>query len=63
MRKLNLKKTTLGELKEKWGFKPLGYSQQKLFIRCNAKGDINCEVAPVYRAEELVGRDNVKVLE
>jgi len=62
MKKLNVKKTSLHELNEKWGFIPIIYSVfEPLYIRCNSKGEVNWDKAPVYTHEELIGRNNVKI--
>lgn len=59
-KKLNLKPTSNLELNEKWG---LNISLKgKLYIRCNAKGIVNWEKAPVYNHVELIGRENVNII-
>lgn len=59
-RRLFIKKTSNKELYEKWNFNPS--LMGALYIRCNAKGEINWDKAPVFRAETLVGRDNVIIM-
>lgn len=55
MNQLNVKKVTKSELSEKWGFYigSLIRSQFQLYIRCNAKGKINWDKAPVYNSQEI----------
>lgn len=56
-RNLNVKTTNKAELTKQWGIIPLGYSpSETLYIRCNAKGQVNWDKAPVYQAHELVER-------
>ena len=51
MKTLNVIKTNLSELTEHWGFRPsIG---GELFIRCNAKGEVNWDKAPVYKWSEI----------
>lgn len=59
---LNVKPTSNAELSspDKWGFNPS--LRGKLFIRCNSKGVVNWDKAPVYNADELFGRENVKII-
>lgn len=58
---INVKATTNAELTEKWGFNP----QQRglLYIRCNSKGAINWDKAPVYTAFEIYGRPHFKIIQ
>ncbi len=62
MRKLYVMETTREEVTAKWGIGELPTKGNYDFVRCNAKGEINWEKALVYSAKELVGRDNVIVL-
>jgi hypothetical protein len=57
---IHVKATTNAELTEKWGFNP----QQKglLYIRCNSKGAVNWDKAPVYTALEIYGRPHIKII-
>ena len=58
-----LKQTSNIELKQKWGFNPrLPVKNGNIFIRCNVKGEVNWDKSSVYNANELVGRDNVKII-
>lgn len=54
MKTLNVVKTNLDELEEHWGFYPglLNPSVER-FIRCNRKGQINWDKAPVYSWAEI----------
>jgi hypothetical protein len=59
---LNVKRTTNSEIAANW---ELDYSPGmtgELFVRCNAKGEINWEKAPIYRLEELLKRGDVNLL-
>ncbi len=57
IRTLNVKQTSHMELKEKWGFiPPIRSILSPIFIRCNAKGEINWKKAPVYELSELKGK-------
>jgi hypothetical protein len=56
---LYVKQTNNIELAEKWGFDFSPSFRGELFIRCNVKGEINWDKAPVYRLEELFKRGNV----
>ncbi len=57
-RTLNLKHTSHKELEKMWGFTPPPiYSIfSPIFIRCNAKGEVNWDKAPVYELSELKGK-------
>ncbi len=57
-KKLNVKRITKKELEEKWEMKLPLLKQDVVFIRCNAKGEVNWEKAPIYSAEELLLRGN-----
>ena len=57
---LNVKRTTNAELSGKWGFNPS--LRGKLFIRCNSKGIVNWDKAPVYNADELIDREKVNII-
>jgi hypothetical protein len=51
MKTLNVVKTNRYELEQMWGLMPsLG---GELFIRCNAKAEINWDKAPVYTWKEI----------
>ncbi len=60
MKKLHVKRVTIRELMEHgWGAAAAlavgGY------IRCNSKGEVNWDKAPLYTIEELIERNNVKI--
>lgn len=60
---LNVKKTTKNEIQQKCNTRlPLNWADD-LYIRCNAKGIINWDLAPVYQECDLIaiGRGNYKV--
>lgn len=68
-RTLNVKLTTLKEVTKKWGFTPALFPKETfgdllyptLFIRCNAKGHINWDKAPVYTSISLKEMSNYKI--
>lgn len=63
MRTLNVKKVTKKEVEQKWNDPlPIVWGNT-LYMRCNAKGEINWEKAPVYQPNELVERGNYVVHE
>ncbi|MBS1535331.1 MAG: hypothetical protein JST78_09655 [Bacteroidetes bacterium] len=58
-RTLNVKKTSVTEIAKEWGdtsLIPLHWTKVEIYIRCNAKGVVNWEIAPVYVASELFNR-------
>lgn len=64
-KRLNIKKTTPKELVANGWFIetiPFIWRFTPIYIRCNAKGKVNWDVAPVYPYTELIERDNVKVI-
>ena len=62
-KRLHVKETSVREIRSKWGdCIPKKWLGELLFIRCNAKGVINWEKSPVYSAEELIEKDNVKII-
>jgi len=61
MKTLNVKQTNNAEISHQWGMNTRFLGQ--LFIRCNAKGVINWEKAPVYSLGELLKRGGVKIID
>ena len=61
VKKLHVKRTTANEISKKWGFQYSG-TDSVYFIRCNAKGLINWDVAPVYRMGEILNHKNCVIL-
>jgi hypothetical protein len=61
MRTLNVKKTTKKEVMSEWGFAPLKRSDI-LFVRCNSKGEIKWDIAPIYEPIELLERGNYNII-
>lgn len=59
---LYVKKITRKELADAWGFDSFPSRSDSFFIRCKKNGDINFDTASVYQPQELVGRNNVTVL-
>lgn len=57
---LHVKPTTVSEISKQWRFTPPNRGMfdgtQPLFVRCNSKGVVNWDIAPVYTASELKGR-------
>jgi len=63
MKTLNVKPITKKQLEERWEMKlPQSFSNRELFIRCNKKGEVNWEVAPVYTKDELEKRGDYNIL-
>ncbi|MDR6844490.1 hypothetical protein [Flavobacterium granuli] len=61
MRKLNVLKVTKAKVQEEWGYiLPLIWPYH-VYIRCNSKGDVNWEKAPVYQKTELDNRGNYEI--
>jgi hypothetical protein len=55
MRAMTVMKTSYDELTEEWGKEPVIFNRtQELFIRCNNKGEVNWDKAPVYTWPEIV---------
>jgi hypothetical protein len=63
MRTLNVKKTTKKEVQQKWNTPLPIIWDDTLYIRCNSKGVVNWDVAPVFRPQELIERGNYVVHE
>jgi hypothetical protein len=71
MKTLNVKKTTRQELWHNWGFDPLisnttsplmqSMLKGEVYIRCNSKGQVNWDKAPLYHKAELDNRGKVKI--
>lgn len=60
MRTLHVKKVTGNELVANgW---PRGSWMNGSYIRCNKKGVINWAKAPLYHPDELIERNNVKII-
>ena len=59
---INVKKVTKKEVAECWNIElPFKWSDI-LYIRCNVKGDINWDKAPIYQPQELIERGNYNVI-
>jgi hypothetical protein len=63
MRKLNVKKTNKEEVMRKWDIAtcPVKWADT-MYIRCNAKGEVNWEVATLYQPNELIERGHFNIL-
>lgn len=59
-RMLNVKRTSNEELTKQWRFNP--NLKGKLFIRCNAAGNVNWDKSPVYNADELIEKEKVNII-
>lgn len=59
---LNVKRTTNSEIAANWELDFNPSLKGELFVRCNAKGEINWEKAPIYRLEELLKRGDVNLI-
>jgi hypothetical protein len=56
-RTLNVIETTISTITEKWGVAPLVRNRlAPVFMRCNAKGQVNWDKAPYYQLQDLVGK-------
>lgn len=54
---LSLKKTTVKEVQRNWGTTlPASFHIERIYIRCNKKGEINWDKAPIYTESEIKGR-------
>lgn len=63
MKNLNVVQTCFSEITKKWDVSiPLTYRYKELFVRCNAKGVVNWDKAPVYTRQELDLRGNYSVI-
>lgn len=61
MRKLNVLKVTKAKVGEKWGIGLPLIWPCPVYIRCNSKGEVNWEKAPVYQKIELESRGNYEI--
>jgi hypothetical protein len=66
-RTLNVKKTDIVEVESHWGFYPTIHGRpvgvQSIYVRCNVKGSVNWDKAPIYTACELLKRGNVNLID
>jgi len=63
MRTVYLKKTTVDEVKNNWGFEPPNvFTYGNIYVKSNANGGVNWDKNPIYTEEELKGR-KIKILE
>ena len=65
---LNVRKTSVKEVLKMWEMDssmiPLRLAlASEVYVRCNSKGFINWEVAPVYTKEELEKKPNYQIIE
>lgn len=60
MKTLNVKPVTSMQVTEKWKI-PMPFVGVR-YIRCNAKGEVNWDKAPLFTAEELIERNDVKII-
>lgn len=58
MRLLNVKEVTKLKLMRMWNMPVPKRWDDNLYIRCNGKGEVNWEKAPVYHLKELKERGN-----
>jgi len=61
MRKLNVLKVTKAKVLEKWGFGLPFIWPCPVFIRCDSKGKVNWEKAPICQKIELEQRGNYQI--
>lgn len=57
---LRVKKTSNSELSEKWNM--FVNINSELYVRCNCKGQVNWDKTVVYRASELIEKNNVIIV-
>lgn len=63
MKLLNVKKTVREEIEEVWQLPcPNVWFNKELFIRCNSKGIVDWENAPVYTKDELELRGDYQII-
>ncbi len=67
MKTLNIKLVDIPFLEKMWGFTVILPSNAivngwKVYVRCNAKGDINWDKTATYNIKELIERNNVNIL-
>ncbi len=58
-RTLHVKVTTRSEVAQNWGFPPMTALMEitmPLYIRCNVKGEVNWDSAPLYNHMDLIGK-------
>lgn len=61
--RLHVKQTSISELTQKWQIRPASFLRwEDIYIRCTAQGVVNWDTSNVYKAKELIERDNVKIL-
>lgn len=56
---LHVKLTSSSEVTQKWGFPPFTALMEilmPLYIRCNVKGEVNWDAAPLYNQMDLIGK-------
>lgn len=69
MRALYVKKVERQELAKKWGVPSILHPTNsiveidKLFVMCNKDGKVKWETTAFYRIDDLIKRDNVKIIE
>jgi hypothetical protein len=71
MKTLHVKIVTRQQVVREWGLTPPPNSlfcdnplgAQQCYIRCNIKGVVNWEKAPIYSLKELIERNDVKIVE
>lgn len=60
MKKLHVKRTSAKELTEN-GWPVIGLANHSLYVRCDRDGKVKWDKTLLYKAEELIGRDNVVI--
>jgi len=67
-RTLHVTQTSVREIAQQWKWDPVelaSYLRTALgpvYVRCTRKGHINWDKAPIYKVDELIGRNNVRIL-
>jgi hypothetical protein len=74
MKALHIKRVTWAELHQQWGsaaevlssdavhMPGMGLGNHYVYVRCKASGEINWDKTAVYKLEELIQRDNVRIV-
>lgn len=61
-KRLNVIKITNKELAEKWEIPVSMTRYEHYYVRCDSKGNVSWDKTLAYSADELVERENVKIL-
>lgn len=62
VRTLNVKLTNRAEIAKHWGYPPIRFTFEYIYVGCNSRGFVNWKTAKLYYASELITRNNVKII-